>query len=158
MSREKNRPARFHFLGKSTKNGPVRPVQRGLMSIFLCPSPRSPKSRRGFPFVSLLTTPAQSVILVSAKVDTVTRRREYAILISISESGRLVQDRMEPMRVSPRSVPYLSGRCQTPIRVVPRKLSAFVSWIVPVRGRSFFIPSFPARPQYSYHGKDRDSL
>lgn len=42
------------------------------------------------------------------------------------------------LAVSPRSVNYLSGRCWTPIRVVPRRIFVFVSLIEKEAG-AFFI-------------------
>ena len=50
--------------------------------------------------------------------------------------------------VSPRSVNYLSGRCWTPIRVVPRRIFVFVSLIE--KEAELFILS-------AYLGKDRVS-
>lgn len=78
--------------------------------------------RSKFPPLSLLTNPRQSAILYAVKnLIPSCDEGNMPPWISHAESGRSVQGRGEWGGVSPRSVRYLSGRCWTPIRVVPRR-------------------------------------
>ena len=69
-----------------------------------------------------LTKPVSIRYAIGSENDISHARKGICPSPSISESSRPVQGCMEPGRVSPRSVNYLSGRCWTSTRVVPRKL------------------------------------